>query len=296
VIALVLALASATQPPPTFAASVEAVYVDAFVTDRHGPVAGLTAADFVLKDDGARRPVELVALDALPLTTLLVLDTSGSVAGEKLQALQAAGRLVVERLRGQPIGLVQFDHEVRLQVAPTTDATAVEIPLASLRTGGATALYDALYAATLLTPPRGRALIALFTDGEDNLSWLGRADLQAALDGSNVVLQAVGIVPAPTTEATNGYQDTRTARDEPPHVRILRQLAESTGGRFWSAGAASRLVATFEAMLDAMKARYVLRFEPEPGRPAGRHTLQVQLAGRRGTVHCRRSYFAGRRP
>jgi VWFA-related protein len=268
-----------SQQPPTFAVGVEGVYVDVFVTDHKRAVTGLAAADFELRVDGVRRPAELAGVDSQPLSTLLALDTSGSVAGEKLRALQAASRLVVERLRGDPVGLLTFDHEIRLRVPPTEAAEAVERALAGLQPGGATALYDAVYAATLLAPPGGRSLVVLFTDGEDNLSWLDRRELQPVLDSSNVILQAVGIVPDP--------------RVEPRHTRELRQLAESTGGRFWAASAPERLAAAFGAMLDAMKTRYVLRFEPDVAQRPGLHTLEVKLVRRGGTVHCRRSYLAG---
>ena len=47
--------ASATQAPapPVFKAGVEAVYVDAFVTQHGQALSGLTASDFDLKDNGA---------------------------------------------------------------------------------------------------------------------------------------------------------------------------------------------------------------------------------------------------
>ena len=70
---------------------VEGVYVDVFVTDGNRPVVGLAAADFELRDNGARRPVELVAVESLPLTTFLVLDTSGSVDGREARPAASGG-------------------------------------------------------------------------------------------------------------------------------------------------------------------------------------------------------------
>jgi VWFA-related protein len=295
---LAVVVATISQQPSTFAAGVEAVYVDAFVTDRKGPVTGLTASDFVLRDDGALRHVELVAVDTLPLPTLLVLDTSGSVAGEKLRQLQAAAHVLVQRLHGDQVGLLTFGNEIRFRVPFTTDTAQVEAAMAGIRAAGATALYDALYAATLVSPPRGRALLVLFTDGEDNLSWLERSEVQHALEISNTILQAVGIVPddRPTSvpvSPANSLAIVQRRPDEPTHVRRLRQLAESTGGRFWAASAPDKIAAAFGAILDAMKSRYVLRFEPARGRQPGRHALEVTLARGHGVVHCRKAYFIG---
>ena len=168
-----VAAASSQAPPPTFAVGVEGVYVDVFVTDGNRPVAGLTASDFELKDNGVRQPVELASVESLPLTTFLVLDTSGSVAGEKLLRLQAAGRALLGGLRADDeASLVTFDQEVEVRVPPTSDRPRLERAVGGILPGGATALYDALYAGTLLASGRGRSLLVLFTDGEDNLSWL----------------------------------------------------------------------------------------------------------------------------
>jgi VWFA-related protein len=303
-LALLAAVFQPPREPPTFAAGVEAVYVDAFVTDGKGPVTGLTAGQFALRDDGVARPVELVASAAQPLTTLLVLDTSGSVVGEKLAALRGACRVLLGELRDDEVGLLTFSHEIRLRAPPTRDTALVERQLDSmsvLSIGGATALYDALYAATLLARAHGRALVILFTDGEDNLSWLDRADLLPVLESSNVILQAVGIVTGPSPDAGSaGWPEgfgplslSRRRALEPAYVRSLRLLAESTGGRFWAAGAPAKLTDAFAAILQAMRTRYVLRFEPEGGRRPGLHSLEVKLVGRRGSVHCRRSYYVG---
>jgi VWFA-related protein len=308
VILLPLALfaGAAAQQPPTFAVGTEAVYVDAFVTDRHGPLTGLTAADFVLRDNGVVRPVELVALQAQPLTTLAVLDTSGSIHQEELDALRSACRALLRALQGQPVGLMTFGDEVRLRVPPTTDAAQVERALASLSVlslGGATALYDALYVAALHCPTQGRSLLVVFSDGQDNMSWFDRRGMQDVFDGANVTLQAVGIVPegaerAPGVGSTARYLEStadavsfdRRRVTEDPQTRSLQTLAESTGGRFWPASASDGLTASVAAMLQAMKARYILRFEPEPARRPGRHDVSVKLVYRNGTVHCRRSY------
>jgi hypothetical protein len=76
-------------------------------------------------------------------------------------------------------------------------------------------------------------------------------------------------------------------------VRTLRRLAEVTGGRFWAAASPERLAAAFLAILEAMKTRYVLRFEPDRVRRQGLHDLEVKLVRRKGKVHCRKAYFVG---
>jgi len=301
----VLALAAPQAPPtpPTFASGVESVYVDVFVTDGAAPVLGLGPGDFELKADGRRQDVELVGTEQMPLTTVLVLDTSGSVAGEKLARLREGVRAV---LRGKgakdPVGLVTFDQEIRINAAPSSDPAVVERALASVRPAGPTALFDAMYTGTLVAGDRGRSLLVVFTDGEDNLSWLGAPAVSRTLDVSNVLLQVVGVGGTEgggDEVAPGGVMTGSRARPatEPAHVTVMRQMAEATGGRFWSAANPSGIAAAFEAMVAAMKTRYVLRFDPGPDRRPGRHEIEVRLrGGRRGRVHCRRAYYAGITP
>lgn len=299
---IALVAASSTQaPPPSFSAGVEGVYVDVFVTDGTGPVVGLAAPDFELTDNGVRQPVELVTVESLPLTTFLVLDTSGSVEGEKLLRLQAAARALLRELRaGDEAALVTFDQEVRVRVPPTSDRPRLERAVGGILPGGSTALYDALYTGTLLASGRGRSLLVLFTDGEDNLSWLDAEEVRQALLQSNVLVQVVGFStgePASSPDVRMGSLAGRRAegQNEPPYLKTLRLLAEVTGGRFWPASAPDRLAEPFLAILEAMKTRYVLRFEPAHVRREGLHQLKVSLVRRKGRVQSRKAYFVGPR-
>jgi VWFA-related protein len=289
---VLLAAAAAQQPPPTFTVETEAVYVDAFVTEGNRPVAGLAEADFELKDDGVRQRLELVAVESLPLTTFLVLDTSESVVGEKLVQLQAAARGLIGGLRvGDQAALVTFNHEIRVRVPPTGDRARLERGVNGILVGGSTALFDALYTGTMMASGGGRSLLVVFTDGEDNLSWLEAGEVGRVLEESNVLVQAVGVVP--TDGVTRPYPGPRRPPTEPSHVRVLRELAEITGGRFWPAESPGELGKAFLAIADAMRTRYVLRFEPDRVRREGLHQLEVKLTRRKGKVHCRRAYFVG---
>lgn len=287
---LAVAVAQAASQPPSFGVGVDAVYVDVFVTDAGRPVTGLGQSDFELREDGRRREVEWLSLETLPLSTFLVLDTSGSVAGEKLGHLQRAGLTLLEGLRpGDEAALVRFGPEVELSVPKTRELARVERGLRGIMPGGSTPLWDALYAGTLLASGPGRALLVLFTDGEDNVSWLDAAELRSVLERSNVLVQIVGIVPALQQVAVLGPQQPQPI--ESPYVRTLRRLAEPTGGRFWPAASPERLADAFASLLEAMRSRYLLRFEPAAPQRPGLHTIDVRLTRQRGKVHCRRTYF-----
>ena len=292
-VVLAAAIAQAAPQAPTFPVGVEAVYVDVFVMAGGRPVTGLGTQDFELRDGGRRRDVELVAVESLPLRTFVVLDTSGSVDGEKLRQLQAGVVTLLHGLRpGDEAALVTFDHEIVLRVPPTAELSRLERGARGILPEGATALYDALYAGTLLAGGRGRPLLVAFSDGEDNLSWLEAQELHRVLQESNVLVQVVASVPEQPRLPSFG-RGAPLPPPEPPHVQALRRLAEITGGQLWPADSPERLASAFAAILEAMRTRYVLRFEPQyPQRP-GLHEIEVRLVRRSGKVHCRRAYFVG---
>ena len=96
------------QPAPTFRSGVDLVRLDVSVVDRNGtPLRGLTAADFIVTDQGSRQEVQSVAVDRLPLSVQLVLDVSESVSGRRLERLVAAANGLLTALRpGDRAGLV----------------------------------------------------------------------------------------------------------------------------------------------------------------------------------------------
>ena len=289
------ALAQQTPPPVTFGTGVEAVYVDVFVTSGGQPVTDLTASAFELRDDGAVRPVELVAVETLPLTALLAFDTSSSVEGEKLAALRRASEAFLDGLRQEDeIGVVAFSHEVRWLARPTQDRDALRRALAACRARGGTSLWDGLHAALGLLPPQARSLVVIFTDGEDNLSWLDEGQVKAAAQRSNAVIHAVGLRPEEPPPQPEPFPRGSLVLTSPPEleqVRALRLTAEMTGGRFWTADSPDRLRQAFAAIVATMNSRYVLRFEPAAGSAPGWHAIQLRLRGAKGDVRARAGYF-----
>ena len=294
-LAVGLACAGVAQAPtPAFGTGVEGVYVDVFVTEDSRPVRGLGHEDFELRDNGVRRRAELVGVAWAPLGVSLVLDSSSSVAGEKLVQLRAATRALLSGLApDDEASLVTFDEEVSVRVPPTRDRARLEQGVSRIQPGGATAVFDALYAGTMLASDRGRTLLVLFTDGEDNVSWLDASRVQRVLLESNVLVQVVGIVPGGRGIPFEPTTDTERLAAEAPYVATLRRFAEATGGRFWAASAPERLENAFLAILAAMKTRYVLRFEPDRARRVGLHKLEVKLRRGKGQVHYRKAYFIG---
>ena len=279
--------ASAPQPP-VFAARVDSVLIDAFVTGAGGPARRLSARDFVLKDNGVPQPVDLVPLEGLPIRAIMVFDTSSSMKGAKLLSLRAAADSFLGKLQtDDEAALVSFSDEVAWLTPLTRDRAQVRLALFSLRDRGATAAYDALF--TALTVPKSglRTLIILFSDGEDTVSWLSDRDVRGAVERANALIH---VVVAPSEEFVSGFRPKFQAPDT-VQVKTLRNFAELTGGSLIRVNSPDRFEAAFTEIIEGMKNRYVLRYAPE-GEPApGWHTLELGLATKKGKVRGRKGYW-----
>ncbi|MEL7234595.1 MAG: VWA domain-containing protein, partial [Chloroflexota bacterium] len=132
-IAPVLAFQKEGDSPPTLeitgvnATDLPTVTVTANVVDSFGlPVRGLTADEFTLTgelaDLGEIVTVENVTDDDLSFGVVLVIDTSTSMSGTPLQAAKEAATLFIEQVGdGDPIALVTFDNNARVDQDLTTD-------------------------------------------------------------------------------------------------------------------------------------------------------------------------------
>jgi Ca-activated chloride channel homolog len=283
VIAALLVLASTaaaqTPPPPSFEVSVENVYLDVFVVRDGASVPGLQPSDFEVRDQGVRQDVRLAQHEDLPLTVVLVFDASASLRGQKLAHLQGASRALLAGLRERDeAALVGFSHQLSVLVPQGAHHSAVRQAIDSLTAGGASAVWDGLYTGLKLPRARGRALVVLFTDGEDNMSWLSAAQVQLVAEESNAIVHVVTIAE-PLSYA------------EPLSRKPLRRVADATGGKLWIAGASSDLERTFLRILSEMQSAYLLTYEPTGVKAEGWHRIEVKVKGGRGKVRTRSGYF-----
>lgn len=277
--AMVATAALGHAQDPVFRAGIEKVRVDASVRRGNSPVAGLRAEQFEVRDNGVVQTVERVLQEEVPLRLLLVLDTSASLDGAPLRALVSAARSLVGSLRAEDeVGLVTFSQALHLAVAPTLQHADLTAALDRLRADGDTAWRDALFAGLQLAgaPADRRPLVLLFTDGEDNASWIDPVEIGDVVRRSGVVVHAVGL----------------TARNRRGVLtRSLMRSLDAGGGRFWSADEPEHVGDRFADVLREMRARYLLFYTPNGPPTPGWHDVTVRLMGTSGDVRARPGYF-----
>jgi Ca-activated chloride channel family protein len=271
--ALVLALAGAIALQPTFTTRIEGVRVDVLVTDgARRPLRGLTAADFVIRDSGVVQHVDVVSFGEISLNVGLAFDLSESVAGARLDGLKAASQaLMTALLPADQVSLVTFNEVVALPCPLSTNRTCVGDALNAATPEGETSLIDGVLAGMIVGESDvGRSLLMVFSDGLDTASFLGAGRVLDLGRRSDVVVYPV------------------TSQGARPD--FIEELASLTGGRLYEVDARSDLSATFRAILDEFRYRYLVTYTPRGVPRDGWHTLDVQVKRPGARVKARPGY------
>ena len=176
------------------------VYVSA--TNAAGEPVGIDPATIQIYENGALMQLvdiqgggEAVGEQPIPVTTMLVMDISGSMdKNEKLAAAKEAAKSYIGQMRPEDqAGLITYDTQVYTVQPLTADRAALASAIDGLKTGSDTAMYNALIEAEkALEGVSGRKAIIVLTDGLDNKSQSTLEDVVAGIGESGLTISAVG--------------------------------------------------------------------------------------------------------
>ena len=191
-----------------FRTGVELINVTATVTDAGGRfVPGLGKDDFRVYQDDEPQEITHFNNERVPVSLGIVLDTSGSMDGEKMTAAKRAlNRFLLELLGPEDeVFLYRFDSSPELVHEWTTDRERVRAALNRIQPRGGTAMYDAVAEALpLMQAARHRKkAILVISDGNDTSSRTAIVALQAQIRETEVLVYAIGI---DTPAQTEGYR------------------------------------------------------------------------------------------
>jgi Ca-activated chloride channel family protein len=146
---------------------VNLVSVLATVTTPDGSwVAGLKQDDFQIYEDGKLQEIKVFGKESdLPLQLCLLFDSSSSIASELGTQQEAAIQFLASILRPvDRVSILRVSETVDEVVRATSHMDRLSSAIRSIRPGGGTSLYDAIYlAADILSHAKGRKVIVAIT-------------------------------------------------------------------------------------------------------------------------------------
>ena len=244
------------------------VTIHASVLDASGKmVSGLGLENFslggALADSGRVLKVENVTDDELAFATVLVIDTSSSMAGRPLEQTQTAARAFINALGADdPVAIVLFDSSVRNVVGFTTDRALLLRQLDNMAYGGHTALYDATLRGIELAAaaPLPRRAVVILSDGGEygNVSRSTRQESIRAATINGVPVYAIGL----------GWNIDR---------RFLEAIAAESNAAFYDTPTPDELAAIFSELAFVFRSQYIITISADVPADGTRYDFSLNV-------------------
>jgi Ca-activated chloride channel family protein len=248
-------------------------------------VPDLVEQDFEVYDNGKLQKLTQFDNSALPISVVVMLDTSGSMTLALEQVKRGAEQFLLRLLPEDRAMVGAFNDKI--QFLPKEgfigDRDRLIAQLKELDFGYPTRLYDAVYQSLAGLKPRdGRKVVLVFTDGEDTASKLGRGEALDRAREEDVMIYSIGI--------ENIYFDGQKRVMSRPD-RGLRGLSEETGGGYFLLKKTDELGATFTRVAQELHSQYLLGFSPAllDGKV---HKLEVKVKKQGMSARARKTYIA----
>lgn len=235
---------------------VNLVNVFVTVTDAHGaPIGGLAKENFILKEDEREQKIAVFDKEsAVPLSIGLAIDTSLSTHHDLPLEQSSAKRFAHAILRPVDALSVYGFNEIVHESTPgfTSDLKRIDEGIDHIRSGAATALYDAIYLVSrALDHRKGRKVIVLITDGGDTYSKIDYKEAVRAAEEAEAIVYSIIIVPIENS-----------AGRETGGEHALIQLSDDTGGKYYYATSTTQLDEAFRKISDELRTQYLLAYYP----------------------------------
>jgi Ca-activated chloride channel family protein len=267
----------AEQPPEKSSSAPEAIRVHVNLVnvltsvERAGgaPYAGLRRDDFRILEDGVEQKIAVFERQSgLPLSIVMAVDTSLSTRKDLRLETGSARRFAAQVLRpADGLAIYQFSNDVSQAVGFTNNLERIDYALHHLRTGRATALYDAVFLASrALERRQGRKILVLITDGGDTASKADYPEALRAAQLSDTVIFSIIMVPI----------ESSAGRDIGGEHALI-QLSSDTGGRYYYASSLPQLDEAFRSIGEELRTQYLLAYYPIPRRGAEFRRITVEL-------------------
>jgi Ca-activated chloride channel homolog len=254
------------------------------VTDAQSSlVPNLTRDDFEILDNAVKQDMIVFENQTQPITAVVMLDTSGSMTNSLKLVKAGAEQFLVRMLPQDKAQVGAFNDKIQFSGVFTSDRDELVAALRDVDFGYPTRLYDAVdQSLTKLVAIEGRRVVVLLTDGDDTSSKVSQGDVLSRSQQDEVMIYGIGL----ESVYFDGMRQVRTSPD-----KVLKKLAEETGGGFYLLKETADLQATFARIAQELHSQYVLGFAPSvlDGKV---HKLVVNVKRPGMKARARKSYVA----
>jgi VWFA-related protein len=285
-----IAAATTVAQQPSFRAEARLVVLRATVRNHHGvEVTGLDQTAFTVYENGRRQPITLFRRDDIPVSLGLLIDNSGSMRRLRTRAEAAAVAFVRASNPRDEAFVVNFADTPRIDVALTSDVSALQAGIVRVDSIGGTALRDAVEMAEIYLhdhASRERQVLLVITDGRDNASRATLREIEDVARKSETAVYAIGVF------ASADSSDARDGRHE------LDALTARTGGVAAYPASLTDIDSVVADFAQQIRRQYTIAYAPTNQALDGTYRrIRVEARGSESlTVQTRAGYLASASP
>lgn len=270
------------------------VRLDVTVIDQNNtPINDLKKENFTVLENKVPQLIDSVSTEEAAISFGLVLDTSSSMRS-KIFTVKEAARGLLNQLKPEDEGfLAEFNYNTQLVHNFTADKSKLQKSMDTLRTGGGTALLDAIINSSEYTAQKGRlrkkALI-IISDGLERNSSLREKEVLDAIYEHEVQIYLVGFIDDGTSGNLPIDEENKKARE------LLTRLADSSGGRAFFPKDVDEMPAIADQIAKDLRTQYVINYYPSNEKRDGTYRAVKVLVksddNRKLIARTRMGYFA----
>jgi Ca-activated chloride channel family protein len=242
----------------------------------------LDQGDFRIADNGKTQQIVTFGKGELPLTAMLLLDTSESMKGERLEGVRRGATAFLQSMKPlDEAALVMFSDRL-LRITPfSEDKKELAKALTETEAAGGTAVNDFLYMSLKLLEPRlGRRVVILLSDGADVHSVMPMSDVLWKARTSQAMIYWIQLEGG---EKHHSYASAwRNAQENDKEYDTLEKAVVESGGRIQRIDKVAEIEGAFRGILQELREQYVIGYYPSDVRKDGRWhdvSVNVQRAG-----------------
>jgi Ca-activated chloride channel family protein len=247
--------------------------------------------DFRIYDNGKPQEVVTFGKGEVPITAVLLLDTSESMQGERLEAARRGASVFLGGMRpDDEASMILFSDRLLRATPFTQDRSVLEQALAETEAEGGTSVNDFLYMSLKLLDARiGRRAVILLSDGFDVHSVLPIDEVLWKARTSQSLIYWIQLDEGQQEKSFNSAWRDHKGNDH--EYQTLKKTVVESGGRILNIQRIGELEHAFASIMREMREQYVLGYYPTDFKKDGRwHQIKVDVKRSGVKVRVREGY------